>query len=115
MMSVGLAVSAVPEGLSLAISVALAIGMRRMAKANVIILRAVESLGYCSMTATDKTGTLTMTERVVTDIRLPVGTALSHEVGQDLDKTHSVGLEPVTKRCEFASRHCLEPPRCHSG
>ncbi|PII37854.1 hypothetical protein T190_30045 [Sinorhizobium meliloti CCBAU 01290] len=70
MMSVGLAVSAIPEGLPIAISVALAISMRRMAKAHVIVRRmpAVEALGSCTMIATDKTGTLTLNELTVTDI-----------------------------------------------
>ncbi|SPD59930.1 cation-translocating P-type ATPase [Cupriavidus neocaledonicus] len=88
MMSVGLAVSAIPEGLPVAISVALAIGMRRMARAGVIVRKmpAVESLGSCTMIATDKTGTLTMNELVVTEIRLPDGMVLSCDVGHDLDK-----------------------------
>ena len=75
-MSIGLAVSAIPEALPIAISVALAIGMRRMAHANVIVrnLPAVESLGSCTMIATDKTGTLTLNELTVTDIRLPDNT-----------------------------------------
>ncbi|WP_423199629.1 MULTISPECIES: cation-translocating P-type ATPase [unclassified Cupriavidus] len=87
MMSVGLAVSAIPEGLPVAISVTLAIGMRRMARANVVVRKmpAVESLGSCTLIASDKTGTLTLNELVVTDIRLPDGTALSLEVGSDLE------------------------------
>lgn len=87
LMSVGLAVSAIPEGLPIAISIALAISMRRMARQNVIVRRmpAVESLGSCTMIATDKTGTLTLNELTVTDIRLPDGTDLLLDAGMDLD------------------------------
>ncbi|MFT2212585.1 cation-translocating P-type ATPase [Rhizobium giardinii] len=102
MMSVGLAVSAIPEGLPVAISVALAISMRRMAKANVIVrqMPAVESLGSCTMIATDKTGTLTRNELTVTDILLPDGTELSCEAGADLDacRIHGSGTTPDQAR-----------------
>jgi Ca2+-transporting ATPase len=81
MMAVGLAVAAIPEGLPVAISVALAISMRRMAKADVIVRRmpAVESLGSCTMIATDKTGTLTLNQLTVTKIALPDGALLGCE------------------------------------
>ena len=88
LMGVALAVSAIPEGLPVAISVALAIGMRRMAGTHVIIrnMPAIESLGSCTMIATDKTGTLTMNRLTVTDACLPDGTDITFETGHDLNK-----------------------------
>ncbi len=87
MMAVGLAVSAIPEGLPVAIAVALAISMRRMAKAHVIVRKmpAVEALGSCTMIATDKTGTLTLNELTVTDIALPDGSHLRCEASEGVE------------------------------
>ncbi len=80
LMSIGLAVSTIPEGLPAALTVALAIGMRRMARHNVIIrkLIAVEALGSCTFICSDKTGTLTVNELTIRKVMLPDGTA--HEV-----------------------------------
>lgn len=75
---VALAVSAIPEGLPVAITVALAVSMSRMARRNVIVrqLVAIEALGSCTCIATDKTGTLTMNQLTACRIQLPDGEML---------------------------------------
>jgi P-type Ca2+ transporter type 2C len=72
---VALAVAAIPEGLPVAITVALAVATSRMAKRNVIVrnLTAVEGLGSCTLIATDKTGTLTCNELTVREVVLANG------------------------------------------
>lgn len=76
---VALAVSAIPEGLPVALTVALSIATKRMSKRNVIVRRltSVESLGSCTVIASDKTGTLTVNEQTAKKIILPDGTIYS--------------------------------------
>jgi magnesium-transporting ATPase (P-type) len=76
--AVALAVSAIPEGLPVAMTVALGVATNRMVRVGVIVrqLVAVEGLGSCTMIATDKTGTLTENELTVRQLRLPDGTTL---------------------------------------
>lgn len=75
LVAVALAVSAIPEGLPVAVTVALSVATRRMAHRHVIVRRltAVEGLGSCTYIASDKTGTLTMNRQTVQRVVLADG------------------------------------------
>lgn len=70
LLALALAVSIVPEGLPAAISVAFALGMKRLLRFNILAkkLNAVETLGSITTVCTDKTGTITKGELTVTKI-----------------------------------------------
>lgn len=98
---IALAVSAMPEGLPLALTMALTIGSNKMAKEQVIVrkLNAVESLGSCTVIASDKTGTLTVNEQTAKKILLP--NDISYEVdgvGYETEgRVHGENLEYAKK------------------
>ncbi len=85
---IALSVSAMPEGLPLALTMALTIASNRMSKNNVIVkkLNSVESLGSCTVIASDKTGTLTVNEQTAKRIVLPNG---------DTFKIHGTGYNDI--------------------
>lgn len=87
---IALSVSAMPEGLPLALTMALTIASNKMAKKNVIVkkLNSVESLGSCTVIATDKTGTLTVNEQTAKKIVLPDDeTYLVDGIGYNIEGT----------------------------
>ncbi|WP_224248441.1 cation-translocating P-type ATPase [Hyalangium gracile] len=79
MVGISQVVGMVPEGLPVAITIALAVGVQRMAKRRSVVRRlaAVETLGSTTVICSDKTGTLTRNEMTVTTVHLPGGREFS--------------------------------------
>lgn len=79
MVAISQMVSMVPEGLPVALTIALAVGMQRMAARGAIVrqLSAVETLGSANIICSDKTGTLTRNEMTVTDLWLADGSVFT--------------------------------------
>ncbi len=78
MVAISQMVSLVPEGLPVAMTIALAVGMQRMAAHGAIVRRlaAVETLGSTTVICSDKTGTLTKNEMTVSAVWVPKGGTL---------------------------------------
>ncbi|MFW9894986.1 MAG: cation-translocating P-type ATPase, partial [Candidatus Thorarchaeota archaeon] len=114
--SISLAVSAVPEGLIVVITVVMSLGMRKMADRNALVrkLTAVETLGRVNVICSDKTGTLTKNEMTVVKIFIGgneynvegVGYALEGKIVSEQGKQVSVTYENNLKRFLEVCMYC---------
>ena len=108
MLAISQVVGMVPEGLPVAMTIALAVGVQRMARRNAVVRRlaAVETLGSTTVICSDKTGTLTKNEMTATAVCLPSGRILSvtgagyEPVGQFFD--NGIAVDPTRERIPCA-------------
>ncbi len=129
MMAISLAVSAIPEGLPIVVTIALALGIKRMTKVNVLArkLATAESLGGTDVICTDKTGTITHNEMTVKQVYLPkigmltisgsgyetdgqvqVDQSLNEELGFAADSQYQTALKNLAQNSFLCSDATLE-------
>lgn len=99
MIAVSLAVSAIPEGLPIVVTIALALGIRRMVKVNVLIrkLSTAEALGGTDVICSDKTGTITHNQMTVSSVFLS-GVGFFDISGNGYSTKGAVKFNPVESR-----------------
>ena len=105
MMAVTLIVMAVPEGLPMAITLSLALNMRRMLKSNNLVrkLHACETMGAVTVICTDKTGTLTQNKMQVSALELKLGDEALLDTAIALNSTAELnGGKPIGNPTESA-------------
>ena len=129
MVGISQVVSMVPEGLPVAMTVVLAVGVQRMAKRKAVVRRlaAVETLGSTTVICTDKTGTLTKNEMTATAVHLPDGrhlavTGAGYEPagrflagGREFDPAQHAGLRDLLDAVALCNDAQLRGPEHNGG
>ncbi len=127
--AVALAVSSVPEGLPVVITLVLATGVWRMSKHNALVkrLQAVEALGQARIIAVDKTGTLTRNQMVIEKVYVngtffsisgfgydPTGDIVEDETKKEA--THSPEIHMIAQAAAFcANAHIMRDDQTHTS
>ena len=107
--AIALAIAAIPEGLPIVATLALARGMWRMARQNALIerLSAVETLGATTVILTDKTGTLTENRMTVRRVWLPSGELTVGKIGFEVPHASGRSIRfRVDSLCDFLRLRC---------
>ena len=108
MLSISLAVAAIPEGMSSIITIILSLGMSAMAKRNVIIrkMASVETLGSTDIICSDKTGTITQNKMLVKSIYV------NEKLYTDVDKIPNADL---LKQCASLCQNVVKNNEIYMG
>jgi magnesium-transporting ATPase (P-type) len=124
MLGISQVVGMIPEGLPVAMTIALAVGVQRMARRRAVVRRlaAVETLGSTTVICSDKTGTLTRNEMTATAVALPGGRALTIggigyeptgaflEDGREVDPMADAALRELLEACVLCNDAQVEGP-----